>query len=413
MPQSTRPPSTPCIPARRAAPTIGKYTVSNPTNGTTNADGTIQLIDGKPPLDPATNLIYNDEMKNWEESIYECNKMCAHLATFASQQDQHEAEAYFISQVGLRSGLSHPEAWFAFAWVKQCTHAASAHAGPAWHNQPQGLPTCLFGKQPAQCTVHMPWPVLLTTRPENPSAPQNIIIPEYHTFYWHGLFMNDTMGWKWIDPFAPGPEGVYAKWGVSTDGQQRPFNSQFQCAGGNVSESVGDANSVVWGWAEEDCLVPHTFMCRKPPQGPSETMTTNSTNVTFYLNTTPSTYDDAQQACRRSGGNLAIYTSLEEQAEVRPGACRSRGLAAGLHRLAVLQRHSESLSLPRNRPDLGSPACCPARWRTSSSTCGATSCPAATRATGWATARPQGPGASGSSSTRPSAAPTDTGACST
>jgi hypothetical protein len=124
---------------------------------------------------------------------------------------------------------------------------------------------------------------------------------------------------------------VYTRWGVSTDGQQHPFNSQFECAGGNWTESVGDANSVVWAWSEEDCLAPHTFMCRKPPQGPSETMTTNSTNVTFYLNTTPSTFDDAQTACRRSGGNLAFYTSLEEQAEVggmRGGGCRRVGAAA-------------------------------------------------------------------------------------
>jgi hypothetical protein len=87
------------LPAPCAAPTIGKYTVSNPSNGTMNADGTVQLIDGRAPLDPATNLIFNDKQLNWEESIAECNKMCAHLATFSSQADQHEAEEYFKSQV--------------------------------------------------------------------------------------------------------------------------------------------------------------------------------------------------------------------------------------------------------------------------------------------------------------------------
>ncbi len=47
--------------------------------------------------------------------------------------------------------------------------------------------------------------------------------------------------------------------------------------------------------------------------GPSEYMTTSTTNATFYVNTTPSTFDQAQAACRASGGNLAAYTSLEEQ----------------------------------------------------------------------------------------------------
>ena len=85
-----------------AAPTIGKYTVSNVGNATISATGELELVDGKPPLDPQMNLIYNDKQLNWEESITECNKMCAHLATFVSQADQHEAEKYFIDQVGMQ-----------------------------------------------------------------------------------------------------------------------------------------------------------------------------------------------------------------------------------------------------------------------------------------------------------------------
>jgi hypothetical protein len=42
-------------------------------------------------------------------------------------------------------------------------------------------------------------------------------------------------------------------------------------------------------------------------------MTTASTNATFYVNTTPSTFDEAQLACRYNGGSLAVFTSLEEQ----------------------------------------------------------------------------------------------------
>jgi hypothetical protein len=156
------------------------------------------------------------------------------------------------------------------------------------------------------------------------APPQNILIPEYHQYYWMGLYLNGSMGWAWVDPTAPGPEGVYAKWGTTAEGNQRPFNQQYQCAGGNWSESVGDKNTVVWGWAEDDCGVEHTFLCRKPSIGWAETMTTQSTNVTFYLNTQPSTYDEAQTACRKVGGNIAIYTSAEEQAEVSLAAA-SRG----------------------------------------------------------------------------------------
>ncbi len=68
-------------------------------NASTNANGETVLIDGKPPLDPATNLIYNDELLNFNDATVACNKMCSHLATFQSQEDQHEAEAYFIGQV--------------------------------------------------------------------------------------------------------------------------------------------------------------------------------------------------------------------------------------------------------------------------------------------------------------------------
>jgi hypothetical protein len=79
-----------------------------------------------------------------------------------------------------------------------------------------------------------------------------------------GLYLNGSMGFRWRDPRAEGPSGVYEKWGVTSDGAQRPLNPTVECAGGNSSEAVGDSNSVVWGWAEEDCSVAYPFLCSKP-----------------------------------------------------------------------------------------------------------------------------------------------------
>jgi hypothetical protein len=115
--------------------------VSNPSNGTVNADGTVQLIDGKAPLDPATNLIYNDKMLSFGESVNECNKMCAHLATFASQQDQHDAEAYFIGQVGI---MVEPARCLACRLLVQwcCTSMLLFQSPPVYEQSSPGGPHC-------------------------------------------------------------------------------------------------------------------------------------------------------------------------------------------------------------------------------------------------------------------------------
>jgi hypothetical protein len=65
--------------------------------------------------------------------------------------------------------------------------------------------------------------------------PQQIIIPEFHRFYWLGLFVNASANdqWAWLDPHVPGPSGYYAKWGTTSDGQGRPLSPPGLCAGGN------------------------------------------------------------------------------------------------------------------------------------------------------------------------------------
>jgi hypothetical protein len=45
-------------------------------------------------------------------------------------------------------------------------------------------------------------------------------------------------------------------------------------------------------------------------------VTANTTNITFYLNTTVASWTEAEDACKRNGGHLAAFQSLEEQREV-------------------------------------------------------------------------------------------------
>jgi hypothetical protein len=42
----------------------------------------------------------------------------------------------------------------------------------------------------------------------------------------------------------------------------------------------------------------------------------NATGLVFYLNTSTANATEAEEACKRNGGHLAAFTSLEEQREV-------------------------------------------------------------------------------------------------
>ena len=45
-------------------------------------------------------------------------------------------------------------------------------------------------------------------------------------------------------------------------------------------------------------------------------MVSSSTGNTFYLNTTPSSFNEAEEGCKKGGGHLAAFESADEQAEV-------------------------------------------------------------------------------------------------
>jgi hypothetical protein len=56
-------------------------------------------------------------------------------------------------------------------------------------------------------------------------------------------------------------------------------------------------------------------LCPADPQA-APPYTTQLSNVTFFLNTTPVTFGEAEEACQLSGGHLATFESTEEQQEV-------------------------------------------------------------------------------------------------
>jgi hypothetical protein len=65
---------------------------------------------------------------------------------------------------------------------------------------------------------------------------------------------------------------------------------------------------------------------------PAPRLTTESTAATFYLNTTPSTFDEAEIACQTEGGHLAAYSSFEEQVEVESFYLDNYYLMAPFHK---------------------------------------------------------------------------------
>jgi hypothetical protein len=64
-------------------------------------------------------------------------------------------------------------------------------------------------------------------------------------------------------------------------------------------------------YSDAECCAP----CATGP-GAAPWYTANATGYTFYLNTTEVDSAAAEESCKRNGGHLAAYISLEEQAEV-------------------------------------------------------------------------------------------------
>jgi hypothetical protein len=75
-----------------------------------------------------------------------------------------------------------------------------------------------------------------------------------------------------------------------------------------------------------------TTVCRTADPAAAPRYTTELTAATFYLNTTPSTFDEAEIACQTEGGHLASYSSFEEQVEVESFYLDNYYLMAPFHK---------------------------------------------------------------------------------
>jgi hypothetical protein len=155
-----------------------------------------------------------------------------------------------------------------------------------------------------------------------------VLQPEFDPLYWIGLNTSDRAepDWKWVDP-ALGRPGAYRHWGTFLYGDLTPeaepnnLVDPESCVAANFTEAYTespkpDAKVNPFGWADTSCNRAMTFMCRVATAGMAPYFTTNTTNVTYFLNTTQVNQTVAEAACNRAGGHLAAFTSIDEQLEV-------------------------------------------------------------------------------------------------
>ncbi len=165
---------------------------------------------------------------------------------------------------------------------------------------------------------------------ENYFTNLGVLLPEYDGNYWMGL--NTTTGdrsspdWMYIDPVLGRPQ-VYRHWGTfsyadgTQEGEPNNLVDPEECVVANYTErytlaTKPDPKVNPFGWADAHCGNTHQFMCRVATGGVAPQFTTNSTNVTYYLNTTQVNFTIAHATCNRFGGHLAAYTQIDEQLEV-------------------------------------------------------------------------------------------------
>jgi hypothetical protein len=93
--------------------------------------------------------------------------------------------------------------------------------------------------------------------------------------------------------FPPLSDETYKHWGIFTypDGstEQEPNNfpprAPELCAVGNYTQAYGNDTALNFAWADQNCTANHISICKVSPAGVGPWYTTNSTNITFYLNT--------------------------------------------------------------------------------------------------------------------------------
>jgi hypothetical protein len=82
-------------------------------------------------------------------------------------------------------------------------------------------------------------------------------------------------------------------------------------AAANASHTDGGA----WGWEVNACELELPYICKMVPLG-GFVFASDTSLATYVFNTTPSSFNQAQEACNHAGGHLAYFDSAAEQAEV-------------------------------------------------------------------------------------------------
>lgn len=142
------------------------------------------------------------------------------------------------------------------------------------------------------------------------------LIPQYHKTYWMGIARTAKTGMRWLDGSLPGPSsGNYQHWGAYQPGNIPEPNSitgQEYCVAANYSQAYGSPPA--WGWSDTACNTQNIFICRK--LAPKAYYYNSTGGSTFIFNASASNWQNAEQACRDSGGHLSSFKSFKEQSEV-------------------------------------------------------------------------------------------------
>ena len=85
----------------------------------------------------------------------------------------------------------------------------------------------------------------------------------------------------------------YRHWGTFTypDGSTElepnnlPARQPELCSVGNYTQAYGNDTHNPFGWSDQNCTQRHISICKVSKPGVAPWYTTNSTNITFYLNT--------------------------------------------------------------------------------------------------------------------------------
>jgi hypothetical protein len=130
----------------------------------------------------------------------------------------------------------------------------------------------------------------------------------------------------------------YRHWGTLTyaddSREQEPNNLQVRapelCGVGNYTQAYGNDTALPFGWADQNCTASHIVICKTSEPGVSPWYPTNSTNITFYLNTSlvGALHVGLHAVARARAGLLAVHACrlLQARRQQQARLCGCEGL---------------------------------------------------------------------------------------